>query len=404
MLNTDQLKKIYGNEQVLLVLFSRLYFSPKQKTEVEEFIAKEQIDWNLLLKITIAHSIRSFIFYVVNKYELRVETSFEEQLKKRYQGNLLKNFRQLKSAITLISDFKNKGIVLIPYKGAIFSQSYYDDIAIRESSDIDFLIPKEKLSEIEDHFIAEGYRPLTAVPRAYLRYYRKFFKDIVYQKQVRGAASIEMHWRLMERFSGNYPAYPFFAPHLQPYQIGGLGIEKLSPTYDFLAVASNHFVKDMGIKFKYLIDMACLIKKEQSTLDSEVIFSCAKRFGFEKKMNVGLELVKQFLGVELINKQEEVLSAEILKTPLQYPIHLPRLYINEPKFIRRSLQLQDNFLRRIQFISRCSLYVFLPTYADIIKFKLPVYYLPLFIVMRPFRLCYQMIRPAQDNSKKIDNC
>ena len=400
MLNTAQLKKIYGNEQVILVLFSRLYFSTVQASEVREFIAEEKISWDLLLEIAKAHSIRSFIFYVINTYRITVDAAFEAQLKKRYQANVLKNFRQLKNAITLIGVFKNKGIVLIPYKGAIFSQSYYDDIAIRESIDIDFLISKDRLSEIEDYFLAEGYHPLTAVPRAYLRYYRKFFKDIVYQKRAAGTASIEMHWRLMERFSGDYPAYQFFAPHLQPYQIGGLAIEKLSPTYDFLAVASNHFVKDMGIKFKYLIDMACLIKKEQSTLDTEVIFSCARRYGFEKKMNMGLDLVNQFLGVALVEKQEEVLSEEILKTPLQYPIHLPRLYINEPKFIRRSLQLQDNFLNRVKFISRCTLYIFLPTYADINEFKLPVYYLPLFIIMRPFRLCYQMIRPANTGEKR----
>ncbi|WP_158797060.1 nucleotidyltransferase family protein [Pedobacter sp. L105] len=393
MLKTPYLKTIYGNEQVLLVLFSRLYFSSAQKSDVEDFITDHQIDWNTLYEIAKAHGIRSFLYYVISTHRLVVDHGFEELLKKRYQANRFKNFQQVQSAAGLIREFKERGITLIPYKGAIFSQFYYADIALRESIDIDFLIAKEDIREVEDYFKIASYHPITAVPRPYLVYYSRFFKDIVYHQPA--TASIEMHWRLMDRYSGKYPSYRFFSPHLSPHQIGGLTIDKLSPTYDFLAVVSNHFVKDMGIKFKYLIDMACLIHKERSVLDTTVIFSCAQQYGFEKKLSIGMELVKQFLGINLTQTDLEVLPEQLLKTPLEYPVHLSRLYIDEPKFIKRSLQLQDNFLNRIKFILRCCFYIFLPTYADINQFKLPVYCLPLLVLMRPVRLLCQVIRPGR---------
>lgn len=399
MLDTQQLKKIYNNEQILLLLFSRLYFSSCQKTEVETFIASQSINWRLMLEIARVHSIRAFIYHIITVNKIIVDTGFELSLKKKYYNTRMKNLGQLYVTKNLVAELKKCDISIIPYKGAIFAQSYYADVSLRESIDIDFLVSQDDVKAIEDFLIKENYNPITTVPRSYLPYYRTFFKDIVYNKQENVNASIEMHWRLMDRFSGDYPSYDFFSPHLVLYQAQGMSIQKLAPSYDFLAVVSNHLVKDMGIKFKYLIDLACIIIKERESLDTTVIFNCAKRYGFEKKLSVGLDLVTLLLGITLIERAETItLPEELLKTPLEYPIHLPRLYINEVRFIKRSLQLQDNLWQQMKFLTRCTLYVFLPTYADINELKLPVYFLPVLIVIRPFRLLYQAIKSKKNTA------
>ncbi len=395
MLDTQQLKSIYNNEQVLLVLLARLYFATAERADAENFVADNTINWQVFQQILRAHGMRSFIYGVVVTHQLKLDEKLELNLKKRYSNNRLKNFKQIKAAAEVVSAFKQQGIIVIPYKGAIFAQCYYTDVALRESSDIDFLISKRDIKAVEDYFISQQYEARTAVLRPYLNYYSNFFKDIVYYNDEVIAASIEMHWRLVDRYAGNYPIYEFFAPHLITTPVGGLTIDKLSPTYDFLAVASNHFVKDMGIKFKYMVDMACMILLERESLDLDVIIRCARQYGFEKKLGVGLQLVDELLGIELIGHRQQPLSTELLRTPLQYPIHLTRLYINEPAFLKRSLLLQDNAWNKFKFILRCFLYAFLPTYADINELKLPVYFLPVLIITRPFRLIYQMIRPKK---------
>lgn len=396
MLDTQQLKSIYNHEQVLLVLLTRLYFSNAERSEAENFLADHPINWQVFQQILRAHGMRSFIYGVVINHKLKLNEKLEFNLKTRYNNNRLKNFKQIKAAVELINVFKQQGIVVTPYKGAVFAQSYYTDMALRESSDIDFMIAKREVKAVEDYFISQQYEARTSVPRPYLNYYSRFFKDIVYYKAAVVPASIEMHWRLVDRYAGNYPGYDFFAPHLIPSPVGGLTVDKLSPTYDFLAVASNHFVKDMGIKFKYLVDMACMINREQGTLDLGVIAGCARQYGFEKKLGMGLQLVDDLLGIELVGHRQRLLSNELLKTPLQYPIHLTRLYINEPAFLKRSLLLQDSAWHKFKFVLRCFLYAFLPTYADINEMKLPVYFLPVLIVLRPFRLIYQVIRPKKN--------
>jgi hypothetical protein len=401
MLNTQQLKSTFNNEQVLLLLLTRLYFSKADKTEIDTFIAAHPIDWQLFLKIISAHGLQSFIYYVLVHHGVTANENLMQGLKKRYANTRLKNFRQLQAATSLINAFKERGITIIPYKGAIFSQAYYADLAQRESIDIDFLIDRRDIKLVEDYMMAENYSPLTAVPRPFLNYYSKFFKDIVYQNRAIVGAAIEMHWRMVDRYAGSYPTYEFFKPHLANYHSGGLKIDKLKPTYDFLAMASNHFVKDMGVKFKYLVDMGCLISKEGEWLDVTVINNCAKKYGFEKKLSIGLQQINQLLGIEFANVNPQALPDALLTTPLQYPIALTRFYIDEPLFIKRALLLQDSFINKVKFILRCALYIFLPTYADINELKLPVYCLPLMIVIRPFRLLYKVLKSGKGVPAKL---
>ena len=374
-----------------MVLLARLHFNTATLVNVNDFIANNAIDWALAHKLCKAHGVRPFIYYIIKQHGITTIPAFENRLQKNYSISRHKNLRLAIITSKLINDLKEKGIQIIPYKGAVFGHSYYPDIALRESSDIDFLIDINDVRAIEDYFIAHNYPAKTTIPRGYLNYYKRFFKDIVYQTPDNDKISVEMHWRLMEHFSGNYPDYNFFIPHLENYKLGGLPINRLSPTYDMLAVISNHFVKDMCIKFKYLVDIACLIQKENKHIDKSVVFETAVKYGFMKKLKTGLALTESLLGVSLSDVPKAVIPDTYLQVPLAFPLHLPRLYIHEPQFIKRSLQLQDSNTGRFRFILKCVKYAFLPTYEDINQLKLPAYYLPFIIAARPFRLIYQKL-------------
>jgi hypothetical protein len=332
--------------------------------------------------------VRSFIHVVLSTHSISVPAAVAARLKQRYLQVKFKNFEQVKAASELSACFAAQGITLIPYKGALFAEAYYTDWAARESVDVDFLIAEKDVKAIERYFADANYSKITGVPRPYLNYYVRYFKDLVYIKPG-GSFSLEMHWRLMERFSGRYPSFDFFAKGLQSYRAGSFPFIKLLPTYDFLAVVSNHFVKDMCIKFKYLIDVAVLLQKEQSVLNQDMIVQCAKNYKFEKRLMVGLKLVDELLGISFMPSRHQPVSDDMLQAPLSQQIQLKRLYINELSFIKRCLQLQDNFAEKVKFLLRSLAYGFLPTYADINELKLPPYLLPVLAICRPFRLLYK---------------
>ncbi|MES2377124.1 MAG: nucleotidyltransferase family protein [Bacteroidota bacterium] len=395
MLTIQQLKKTYTTEQVTLVLLARLYFNTITRKEVVNFITETTVKWPLLYKITQAHGLRSFVHFIIKHHAINAAPQFEEWLQKRYNKVRYQNLTMAIAASKIISDLKERGIVIIPYKGPFFAHSYYSDIALRESDDLDFLVAQNDVDEIENYFISNNYSAKTTVPKGYLKYYKQHFKDIVYQTPATtDAFSVEMHWRLMEKFSGDYPAYDFFLPHLQANAIGGgLKVNKLSPTYDLIAVVSNHFVKDMSIKFKYMVDVACLVQKEGALIDKQVLYNTATRYGFKNRLQTGLALTENLLGVTMGNQPGEITDVTaFLSVPLAFPLHLPRLYINEPEFIKRSLQLQDNNWNRLKFIFKIVCYAFLPTYEDINQQGSTPKHLLLLSITRPFRLFYRAIK------------
>ena len=389
MLNNIELNSLYSKEEIILILISRLYFGKCLCSDVEDFIANEKISWEEVYKIASEHGIRSFIYSVVINHHLVIDNEVKKRFKRFYNNTKVKNFNQLRFASNLFNVFKEEGVNVIPYKGVFFAVDYYSDWAARESVDVDFLIDKKDALFIENYCKTKSYSGLTTIPTNYLNYHQRFFKDLVYLvPSIK--SSLEIHWRLLDRFSGKFPTYNFFIPHMQPYQKDDLKIDKLLPTYDFLIMASNHYVKDLSIKFKSLIDMACIVTQKGDLIDSNVIKSCAKKFEFEKRLNLGLDLLDDILGINFLVSSRERLSAEQLRMPLS--VKLPRLYIDEPNFIRLSLKLQDNFFCKIKFLCRCFAYYLLPTYTDINESRASNYGLPILFLMRPFRIVYHAFK------------
>jgi len=393
MFSLQQLKNTYTVEQVALVLLARLYFQTSDKNEVETFIRESAINWQRVYKMAKAHGVRPFIYYNIVEHKIEAGKQFEALLKKDYHTIRLKNLKQASVTVNLINELKKQNITLIPYKGAFFAQSYYTDLALRESSDIDFFVSINDAQAIENYFTANNFKPKKAVSQKHLKFYQKLSKDIVYtspSNDPEHAFSIEIHWRLMERFSGDYPGYSFFNDHLQEVKFAGSAVHKLQPSYDFLAVVSNHFVKDVSSKFKYLVDAACLMSTHPD-LDTLLIFETAKKYGFSRKLNTGLSLTRDILGVGLTDWQPaEAVPEMYLQTPLRFP--LVKTYLTDKSFLKHSLHLQDNRANKFKFIGRVAQYTFVRSYVDVMALNLPVSSLVVYFAKAPFRLAGNFLK------------
>ncbi|OCX51550.1 hypothetical protein BEL04_16120 [Mucilaginibacter sp. PPCGB 2223] len=393
MLTISQLQNLYTSEQVLLILLSRLYFSTSDKTEVEDYVKNTPIDWVKVYKIAKAHGIRPFVYYNLIQHQIEIGKKVEQALKKDYQAIRLKNLKQASVTVNLINALKQQNVTLIPYKGAFFAHSYYADLALRESSDIDFFVSVDDAEKIENYFVANNFAAKKTVSQKHLKFYQKLSKDIVYTSPADDMGhtfSVEIHWRLMENFSGNYPGYNFFKDHLQDVKFAGSVTQKLQPTYDFLAVVSNHFIKDVSSKFKYLIDVACLIDK-QPDLDTGLIFSVARQYGFSRRLNAGLSLTGDLLGIGIKNRQTtEPLPGFYLQTPIRFP--LINTYLTDKNFLKHSLSLQDNRANKVRFVCRVAQYTFIRGYVDVMALKLPLSSLVAYFAKAPFRFAGNILR------------
>jgi hypothetical protein len=386
------LKNIYDNQQLLIILISRLYFKKAVKEDIAQFTRDHEIDPQKFCRLARLHGISPFIYHVITTNNIEIPQQALQVLKKRYLDNYARCMEQLSISSELQATLSGKNITVIPYKGVGFSYNYYGDIGLRESSDMDFIIDEKEADAIEQHLIDIGFTPKTTVPVAYRKYYRRNFKDISYSAPARTKAngfSAEMHWRLLNAHYGGYVTYDFFKQGLKEQQISGLVFFSLKPHYDFLAVASNHFVKDLATRFKYIIDIACLLDSKGNEIDQDSFRSVTRQYGFEKRMEHGLFLVEALLGKQLphfVFKHE--FSGRHLCNTLEY--RLVKIKISGAAFLKRSLRLQDNNLSKWKFLLRCMYYYTLPLASDIPKDS--SYPIPFLIVMRLFRSAKKVVQ------------
>lgn len=391
MLPLKELKRLYSTEQVLLILFARLYFSTANTVEVADFINEHPVNWKTFYKLARTHGMRPFTWYIIDKYKLEAPAEYVSTVRDGYKMTLLNNKHKLLLIEKLVKELAERDITVIPYKGAVFTQRYYQSIGLREIADIDLLVSPDDLPRIEDYFIENGYQPRETVKRPFLKFYVAFFKEIVYLTPETGtkkSCAIDLHWRMTNRFAGKLPGYKYFSQHLEPDD-GYYKYPRLQPGYDLAVMLSNHFVKDMFIKFKYLVDVGCFLQKHPGLPDDHLVFTLAKKYKFEKRLEAGLVLVNQLLGILPNPKFASVTVPEaFLKAPLSPDLLLPRLQFNEPAFLKQAIRLQDNLLQQCKFVMRCLFYSFIPTYIDINECRLPVYALPVLFITRPFRLLF----------------
>lgn len=387
----NQLRKIYDNQQQLIILLSRLYFNRASREEVQEFVINNRINDERLISLLGTHGISAFIYHILDKYRISINDNFREILRERYLHNQMKCLEQAAIASRLQLSLQEKNITIIPYKGITFSYNYYGNIGLRESSDIDFLVKEDEAELIEQHLIEQGFKPKTTVPSAYKKYFRRNFKDLSYSAPALTKTtgySVEMHWRLLNAHYGKYETFDFFAKGITRKKIAGLPFTSLTPHYDFLAVASNHFIKDLATRFKYIIDIACLLHTNGSEVNVAELKAIIRKHGFEKRMEHGLFLVDALLGLEIPGFEFQYsFSEKDLHNTLEHS--LIKIKISSGAFMNRSLHLQDTNFHKIRFLLRCIYNYTLPMANDIPPGT--SYPIPLLMIIRLYRSAAKLL-------------
>lgn len=390
MYSTAELKAMFNNEQVFIILLCRLHFRTATKQEAEDFLNENNLDSPTIWKIASVHNIRPVLYHIVQQHQLSVEESLLNKLKQYYLENQIRSLEQLSICHDVITSLKKNGIDAIPFKGIVFSEMYYSNSGLRESTDIDLFISSKDVAAAESVLQQKGFAAKLAVPPSYLNYYIKNFKEIVYTApaKTRAGYSVELHWKLLNYYFGDYPGFKFFEKRTTSATLKNLQFDVLEPTADFLAVASNHLIKDLGVKFKYLVDLACLLQKNGNELNYQLIIKLADEYGCRKRFTTSLELIEKLLGVKSgIFQPVRQISSLQSKSTLRVPLPVHETQVTNFEFLKHYSACQDDGWKKLKFLTRSAFYFFLPTDNDInqrlAKRKLPI---ALLAFIRPFRL------------------
>ncbi|WP_143310054.1 nucleotidyltransferase family protein [Chitinophaga vietnamensis] len=390
MLNIETLKCSYTNEETLLILLTRLYFGTQDIEAVHAFLDKEVIDWSSFYKLILHNDIRGFIYDIITTFPVAIDKQIHDTLKKDAMAITLVGAYQARLISQLKIAFEKSGITVIPHKGSALAARYYRAPLLRESSDIDFLINKDDLPELRKCLHENGYEQRYSISAHQMGFLLRFHRELSFKapKDRMGiTCSVELQWKLLERYWGKFFEYDFFVQHLQPYMaMDGTSQVGLAPTYDFLCVASNHLIREPLLKFKYLIDLACMIQISSSELDWEEINSRFKLYNYTAFLWSGMNALIDIVGLQL--------PVPGLPPVAYHLFTATEIQIGRKAFFNkiRLTNLKRSFLGKIKFSVKARLSILLvPNVNDLSMTNAPAWTIPLIIPMKSFRLLYSYI-------------
>jgi Uncharacterised nucleotidyltransferase len=198
------------------------------------------LDWDFVTTASYAHGIAPLIYHGLDRSGLisLLPAAAAEALRRSYYANAARNSHLYAQLHHVVEAFREQRIEVIFLKGAALAETVYPNRVLRAMTDIDLLVRKERLAEVETKLVAMGYvleeRGKT----------KEFYQQHHYhwEFRLRSAANVEIHWQL-GRPTGSFRIdIDSLWERAQPTQIAGVEALALSPE-DLLLHLCQHVWK-----------------------------------------------------------------------------------------------------------------------------------------------------------------
>lgn len=285
------------NEQLPRLLLDCLHQDP-DRVSAAQLAALTHDEWQSLLTLAGEQRVRGRLYrdLKARSLEQAVPPETLQSLRSAYwltaQRNLVL-FGELHRIVTALNALH---IPVIALKGAFLATVVYQDLGLREMSDLDLLIAPHDLERAGAILEAHGYAPAFAlsVPAAIARKHHlpRFTK--------RGAAEVEVHWNITQPEKA-YTINPTgLWERARPVRVAGVEMLGLCPEDLILHLCqhiSYHHVFAFG--FRSLCDIAAVIDHYRDAMDWSQVLERARRWRWERGVYLALVLADELVGADV---------------------------------------------------------------------------------------------------------
>jgi hypothetical protein len=284
-------------ETKLLIACARTSLNPELSRSIET-LAREVTEWPYVVRKAHEHGVRPLLFRNLNTVcPDIVPGPVLKQLLAFARENSARSLFLTAELIQLLNGLQGRGIPAIPFKGPALGAWVYGDPALRESNDLDILIPQRNVQEASQFLAARGYR--RHLPGAGPAEADTNEKDP-------GRYYIFTH----EQSGANLDLQPSLeAPHFSfaldralwdravTRKLAGQPMLSFSPE-DTLILLCVHGTKDEWAQLKWVCDIAELIDHDKEIRWNQILDQ-ARRLRAKRKFLLGCLLGYQLLGAKL---------------------------------------------------------------------------------------------------------
>ena len=122
-------------------------------------LADSGVNWARLISLARAHGLRPLLHRNLRRHcPTLVPEAVEQQLQQAASMSVANTMLLTAELEKILAELEANGIPVIPYKGVTLGERLYGDAALRESGDIDIIVPFERVLEANRSLMSLGYQ------------------------------------------------------------------------------------------------------------------------------------------------------------------------------------------------------------------------------------------------------
>jgi Uncharacterised nucleotidyltransferase len=381
-------------EAELLLLCSRIRLKPDKAQRARELL-EEGIDWDYVTQQALYHGTIPLLFRNLSLFcPDRIPAATLNQFRDFSNGIACSNLRLTGELLSLLNLFRRYGIRALPIKGPALAATVYGNLALRQFTDLDILIPREDMVKAKELLIQQGYSPNLQLTASQESDYLKSHHDYKFIRAKDGLV-IEIQWGITERLF----SFPLDFADLwnRCEKLSLAGVELLSLALeDLLLLLCVHGSKHRWEQLKWICDIAELVDAYRQKIDWGRVLDRARMLGGERMLLLGLFLASDLLRADLpagvpkkmaAHPQIKCLSEKVndgLFRQTSGPLRLA----DEPPFfyLKMRERLSDRLDLLWKYLPEYFLRTIVPNSKDSAFLELPPYLSISYYAIRPIRL------------------
>lgn len=308
-------------------------------------------------------------------------------------GATLWQVRQLGS---LCAALESAGVPVLPYKGPTLSMQLYGDVALRQSVDLDLVVPRDHYPVARRVLIEQGLPSRSGHSE---RRERTLFDWLGHAPFGEGDRFVELHWRFADR------RFPFALSveralaRADRVTIGGHSLPLMSRD-DLLVVLAMHGTRHLYERLEWLAGVASLLQAAPG--DASRLMAHASMLRARRMLAVSVHMAHRTLGFPIDDGWQRELErdpdagrlAAVMTDDLAAHELEGRAWLDGAALQQRYAALVDTRFDRARLVAHA---LFDPTERDQEALPLPDLLMPLHRVLRPVRLAainaVRLLRP-----------
>ncbi len=293
-------------EAELLVWCARTAVSDDLKARIREK-AQESLDWPLVLELADYHGVVPLLYRNLSALSPDlVPAELLTRLRQKAQVGALLNRTLAKELVALCDAFQARGVPVIPIKGATLAVVAYGDLALRDFTDLDLLVPQAAIAESQAVLRSQGYERRAASEGPGEINHNEGPYHVYIKK--RALSRVDLQWVMAHQHFAFRLDRPEFWARRVAVSFENQTVPGLAPE-DLLIVLCVHGSKHAWEHLKWVCDVAELIRSHPE-LDWNQIFVQVSTWRCRRMLYLGLAVAHLLLSAPLPAAVRERLEAD----------------------------------------------------------------------------------------------